>query len=392
MAGGPAASRRRPVSRREPRLLFLVTEDWYFCSHRLPLARAARDAGFRVSVACRVDRHRDAIEKEGFRVIPTSFSRRSLNPLRELALVRDIAKIYRAEKPDVVHHVSLKPVLYGSIAARLAGVPSVVNAFTGLGYAFIARDAKGRAVRALVTRLLRFALGGLRAKTIVQNDDDAATLLAAGLVRPEDLVLIRGSGVDLKAFAPSVPPPGDPVVVLPARLLWDKGVGEFVDAARRLKAAGVRARFALVGDPDPENHTAVPPKRLAQWKKEGAVELWGRREDMAAVFAASHLVCLPSYREGMPKTLLEAAASARVCVTADVPGCRDAVRDGITGFLVPARDPVALADILRLLIEAPELRARMGEHGRRWAEENFSQERIASETLAVYRELLEEPA
>ncbi|MDD5303993.1 MAG: glycosyltransferase, partial [Elusimicrobia bacterium] len=226
------------MSRREPRLLFLVTEDWYFWSHRLPLARAARDAGFRVSVACRVDRHGAAIEKEGFRLIPTSFSRRSLNPLRELALVRAIAKMYRAEKPDIVHHVSLKPVLYGSIAARLAGVPAVVNAFTGLGYAFIARDAKGRAVRALLTRLLRFALGGLRAKTILQNDDDAATLLRAGLVKSADLVIIRGSGVNLSVFKPSVPPPGEPLVVLPARLLWDKGVGEFVTAARKLKAAG----------------------------------------------------------------------------------------------------------------------------------------------------------
>ncbi len=380
------------MSRREPRLLFLVTEDWYFCSHRLPLARAARDAGYRVSVACRVDRHGAAIEKEGFRLIATNFSRRSLNPLRELGLVRDIARVYRNEKPDIVHHVSLKPVLYGSIAARLAGVPSVVNAFTGLGYAFIARDAKGRAVRALVTRLLRFALGGLRAKTILQNDDDAATLLAAGLVKLEDLVLIRGSGVDLSVFKPSAPPEGEPVVVLPARLLWDKGVGEFVAAARRLKASGVGARFALVGDSDPENHAAVPAQRLKEWKKEGVVELWGRREDMAAVFAASQLVCLPSYREGMPKTLLEAAASGRACVTTDVPGCRDAVRDGLTGLLVPVRDAVSLADALHLLIADPERRARMGEAGRRWAEEKFSQERVAAETLALYRELRKGPA
>lgn len=380
------------MSRREPRILFLVTEDWYFCSHRLSLARAARDAGFRVSVACRVDRHGAAILKEGFRLIPTSFSRRSLNPLRELALVRRIAATYRAEKPDIVHHVSLKPVLYGSIAARLAGVPSVVNAFTGLGYAFIARDAKGRAVRALVTRLLRFALFGLRAKTILQNDDDAATLLAAGLVRVADLVLIRGSGVDLKAFKASAPPSGAPLVVLPARLLWDKGVGEFVEAARSIKRAGVRARFALVGESDPENHAAVPPRTLKAWKEEGVVELMGRREDMPAVFAESHIVCLPSYREGMPKALLEAAASARACVTTDVPGCRDAVRDGVTGLLVAARDAASLAKALRLLIEAPELSARMGAHGRRWAEENFSQEKVAEETLAVYRELLKEAA
>lgn len=380
------------MSPRPPRLLFLVTEDWYFCSHRLPLARAARDAGYRVTVACRVDRHAAAIEKEGFRLVAANFSRRSLNPLRELALVREISRMYRAEKPDIVHHVSLKPVLYGSIAARLAGVPGVVNAFTGLGYAFIARDAKGRAVRALLTRLLRFALGGLRAKTVVQNDDDAATLLQAGLVKAEDLVLIRGSGVDLSVFTPSIPPPGVPLVLLPARLLWDKGVGEFVEAARRLKAAGVRARFVLVGESDPENHAAVPPARLREWTAEGSVELWGRRDDMPAVFASSHLVCLPSYREGLPKALLEAAASARACVTTDVPGCRDAVRDGATGLLVPARDAASLAEALRSLIEDPERRARMGEHARLWAEEKFSQEKVASETLELYRELLKVPS
>ena len=376
------------MTRPGPKLLFLVTEDWSFCLHRLSLARAARDAGYRVTVACRVDRHAAAIEREGFRLVPLNFSRRSLNPLRELALVREIAAVYKKERPDIVHHVALKPVLYGSIAARLAGVPAVVNAFTGLGYAFIARDAKGRAVRALVTRLLRFALGGLSAKTILQNEDDGQTLVRAGLLKPEDIVLIRGSGVDLKEFPASVPPPGEPLVVLPARLLWDKGVGEFVEAARSLKAAGVRARFALVGDTDLENHAAVPPERLKEWKAEGVVEVWGRRDDMPAVFASAHLVCLPSYREGLPKALLEAASCARACVTTDVPGCRDAVEDGVTGLVVPVRAVAPLARALRALLEDPERRARMGEAGRRRVEERFSQEYVAAETLALYSKML----
>jgi glycosyltransferase involved in cell wall biosynthesis len=370
-----------------PRLLFLVTEDWYFASHRLPVARAALAAGWKVAVACRVDRHRAAIEKEGVRVLPLSLSRRSVNPLREAAALREIAALYRKERPDVVHHVALKPVLYGSIAARLAGVRGVVNAFPGLGHAFGGGGHPGRrALRALVSRSLRVALRGSRSKVIVQNRDDGDTLVRARVAPREELVLIRGSGVDLERFSPRPEPEGEPLVVLPSRLIWEKGVGEFVEAARRLRK---RARFALVVVPDPENPASVPPARLKDWEREGAVELWGRREDMPAVLAQSWVVCLPSYYgEGVPKSLIEAAACGRPIVSTDMPGCRDVVREGENGLLVPPRRARPRRAAVDRLLRDPDLRLRMGASGRRLAEREFSEAKVAAATLDVYRDVL----
>ncbi len=228
-----------------------------------------------------------------------------------------------------MHHVALKPVLYGSIAARLAGVPGVVNAFAGLGHAFSSRDPRRRVLRALISRLLRVALRGARSKVIVQNKDDADTLVRGRIMAREDIVLIRGSGVDLDLFTPKPEPAGDGLVVLPSRMIWEKGVGEFVEAARRLRRDGVRARFALVGEPDADNPAAVPAETLKAWKAEGDVEVWGRRDDMPAVLAEAWVVCLPSYYgEGVPKSLLEAAAAGRPIVTTDMPGCREVVQEG----------------------------------------------------------------
>ncbi len=370
-----------------PKLLFLVAEDWVFCSHRLSLARAARDAGYDVVVVTRVNRHGAIIEREGLRLYPLALSRRSIDPWREWATLRRIIAIYRAERPDLVHHVTLKPIIYGSLAARAAKVPAVVNAFTGLGYVFIAQGAKGAGLRAVAGGLLKLALKGVRARTILQNDDDADSLVNAGIVRREDIVIIRGSGVDLSLF-PVVPEPaGEPLVVLPARQLWDKGVGEFVAAARRLRADGVKARFVLVGDADAENPAAVPERTLLQWRESGDVEWWGHRDDIPAILAACHVVCLPSYREGLPKTLLEAAAAGRPSVTTDVPGCRDIVLHGRTGLVVPARDDVRLAAALRQLVEDAPLRARFGAAARELVESGFTQQHVAQQTLALYAEL-----
>lgn len=371
----------------KPKLLFLVTEDWVFCSHRLSLARAARDAGYDVVVVTRVNRHGAVIENEGFRLYPLSLSRRSIDPLREQATLRQIIAIYRAERPDLVHHVALKPIIYGSLAARSAGVPAVVNAFTGLGYVFIAQGAKGAALRAVAGGLLKLALRRVRARTILQNDDDADSLVKAGIVRRQDIVIIRGSGVDLSLFPVTPPPAGVPLVVLTARQLWDKGVGEFVAAARRLRGEGVQARFVLVGDADVDNPAAVPEQTLLKWREAGDVEWWGHRDDVPAILASCHIVCLPSYREGLPKTLLEAAAAGRPSVTTDVPGCRDIVIHGETGLVVPARDEVALADALRQLLADAALRERYGLAARRLVESGFTQQHVAQQTLALYAEL-----
>jgi len=370
-----------------PKLLFLVTEDWYFCSHRLPLARAAKAAGYEVVVATRVGAHAEAIIAEGFKLVPIGLRRSSQNPWREIKAILEIAGIYRRERPDLVHHVALKPVLYGSIAARLTRVPAVVNALAGLGFVFASESLKARLLRPWVVGALRLLLDARERVLIVQNPDDRRMLVEGGVVKPARVRLIRGSGVDIRRFAPTPEPVGTPLVVLPSRLLWDKGVGEFVAAARLLKAQGVEARFVLVGDGDPENPATIPDGTLEAWRAEGVVEWWGRREDMSAVLESSSIACLPSYREGLPKVLLEAAACGRPLVATDVPGCREIVIDGSNGLLVPVRDAPALADAIGRLLADPGLRVAMGRRGRELVEAQFSEERVVMQTLAVYREL-----
>ena len=370
-----------------PKLLFLVTEDWYFCSHRLPLARAAKAAGYEVVVATRVSAHAEAIRAEGFKLVPIGLRRSGRNPWRELKAILEIVGIYRRERPDLVHHVALKPVLYGAIAARLAHVPAVVNALAGLGFVFASASRKARLLRPWVVGALRLSVDADGSALIMQNPDDRKMLVEAGIVKAARIRLIRGSGVDIRRFAPSPEPAGTPLVMLPSRLLWDKGVGEFVAAAGLLRERGAEARFALVGDGDPGNPATIPEGRLRAWQAEGAVEWWGRREDMPAVLASSHVVCLPSYREGLPKVLLEAAACGRPLVATDVPGCREIVIDGGNGLLVPPRDAPALAEAIGRLIKEPGLRADMGRRGRELVEAQFSEERVVAQTLAVYREL-----
>ena len=364
------------------KLLFVVTEDWYFVSHRLPLAMAAKAAGFEVAVATRVGRHAEVIRSAGIRLIPFSLSRRGGNPLRE---VMALWQLYRREKPDLVHHVALKPVMFGASAAWLARVPAQVNAVAGLGWLF---TSSGRIVR-LVQPALRWMLGRLLNRphsfTIVQNPEDRSLLERSG-VPATHLRLIRGAGVDTRIFYPMTPLSEPVCIVLASRMLWDKGVGEFVEAARRLTATGVNARFVLVGDPDLANPASVPESTLRGWHGQHGVEWWGRRDDMPSVLQAAHIACLPSYREGLPKSLLEAAACGLPIVTTDAPGCREVVRDGVNGLLVPVRDAAALAAALKKLIDDAQLRRNMGEQSRLRAEAEFGLETVIAQTLAVYRE------
>lgn len=371
-----------------PKLLYLVTEDWYFVSHRLALAKAAREAGYDVCVATRVTRHGDVILQAGLRLLPVDFSRSGLHPLRELGLIKALVDLYRREQPDLVHHVAMKPVIYGSLAARLAGVRSVVNALTGLGYVFTSDERKARMMRPAVQRALKSALSGNKSRIILQNQDDASLLASAHLARAAYIRLIRGSGVDPAEFATVLPPDDPPLVLLPARLLRDKGVGEFVAAARMLKAKGIKARFVIAGEPDPLNPASFTAADVARWSADAVVECWGWREDIAAVLAHSSLVCLPSYREGLPKALLEAAAASRAIVATDVPGCREIVIPGRNGWLVPARDAPALAIALEEAIADPSRCARYGAVGRQMVEQLFSSRIIIRQTLDVYNELV----
>ena len=371
------------------RLIFFVTEDWYFCSHRLPLAVAAREAGYEVAVLTRVNQHADVIRNAGLRLISLNIERRGFNPLAELRVLWQVWRVYRAEKPDVVHHVAIKPVLYGSLAARLAGVKGVVNALGGLGLIFSAQTRFARLIRPPVMLAFRWLLDGARQRVILQNPENRALLIKAGAVSEDHTVLIRGAGVDLSLFSPQPAPAGTPRVALVSRMLWAKGVGDFVEAARSLKARGVQAEFALIGSPDEENPDAIPLDVLRAWHTEGLVNYMGRQQNVAALLAHSHIVCLPSaYGEGVPLALLEAAAAGRAIVTTDAPGCREVVRHGENGLLVPVHDVAALAAALQQLIEDAPLRERMGQAGRAIAAGEFSQESVIERCLAVYDKVL----
>jgi len=372
----------------KPHILFFITEDWYFWSHRLPIARAARGAGFKVLVATRVGQHKERIENEGFRLIPIGLERKSKNVLKELLSIFEIIKIYRRERPVIVHHVAVKPVLYGSWAARIAGVPGVVNALAGLGFIFVAQGWKAKILRQLIVFAYRSAFSAKNTIGIFQNPEDLNLFIDARIVKAEKAALIRGSGVDAVRFTPLPEQTSIPTIVLASRMLWDKGVGEFVDAARILKKDGFKCRMILIGNPDPENPASIPEEILNGWHSEGIVEWWGHREDMPEVFAQSNIVVLPSYREGLPKVLLEAASCGRAIVATDVPGCREIVRHNENGLLVPPHDSKSLADALKSLIGNPELRARMGTRGREIVEAEFSEEIVVRQTMEVYKKLL----
>jgi len=369
-------------------IAYFVTEDWYFCSHRLQLAIAAKNAGYSVHVITRVQSHGAEIEAAGLTLHPIKLSRRSKNPFVEAAVIWRLKKLYRQIQPDVVHHVAVKPVIYGSIAARLAGVPAVVNAMAGLGFLFISRKVMARVLRPVIKLLFGLLLNNDRTTVILQNPDDVEVLCGSGTVDRKRIRLILGSGVDPDIYQKQSEPDGVPVVLLASRLLWDKGIGEFVAAATQLKEDGVEARFVLVGDGDEENPVSISASQLEEWDAEGNVEIWGRRNDMPTVFAGVHIVCLPSYREGVPKVLIEAASCGRPIVTTDAPGCREIVVDGENGILVPVKSVDTLAAALRKLLESRDLRNRMGDAGRQLVKDRFSLEIVIGETLAVYRSML----
>lgn len=375
------------------KIIFFVTEDWYFCSHRLPLAIAAKKNGYEVIVVTRVNRHGEVILSHGFNLIPINISRSSRNPFKELTIIWKILRIYRAQKPTIVHHVALKPVLYGSIAARLAKVPKIVNALAGLGFLFVSKQWLVRVLmRPSIEIAFRIFLQHRNTRVIFQNPDDMNLLITRRILEPKYAKLIYGSGVDTTVFQPTVEHEKTPLVVLASRMLWNKGVGEFIETARRLKTMGIRARFALIGEEDLENPASISHNQLVQWQNEGIIEWWGKREDMPHVFSKSHIVCLPTtYGEGIPKVLIEAASCSRPIVATDVPGCREIVHNGENGFLVPAKDIDALVLALKKLIVDPRLRNKMGKIGRIMVEKKFSIEHIIQQTLYLYQELLSQP-
>lgn len=370
------------------RILYLAASDWYFWCHRLPHALAAQKAGFEVTVATPDGEYSEKVKQAGLRHVPIQMNRQGTNPLEDTETIRRLTSMYRHEKPDLVHQIALKPILYGTLAARVARIPAVVNAMGGAGYVFLNNDLRSRALRPIITTAFRAMLNRANTRTILQNPDDVARWMTYG-VRRNRIVMIRGAGVNTERFAPHAEPQGMPVVVLPARLLFDKGVGEFVEAARILKEQNIPVRMALVGDGDFGNPKSVRKEDLQRWKAAGDVELWGWRDDMHAVLREAHIVCLPSYGEGLPKALLEAAACGKPIVATDVPGIREVAKHEQNALLVPRQNARALADAIARVATDAGLRKTLGDCGRTMALSDFSEEKVLAQTVALYRSLLQ---
>jgi glycosyltransferase involved in cell wall biosynthesis len=374
---------------RRPKLLFVVNDAPFFISHRLVLAIAARDAGYEVAVACPAHPCTDRFAKEGLGYWELPMPRKRGHLGRELAAAWRLFAILRGFRPNLAHLITAKPVIVGGIFCRILGVP-VLAAISGLGHMFIEEDAKTRAVRRIILWGYRLALKRRRALVIFQNPHNREIFERAGIVG-QRAVTIRGSGADLTQFDPSPSGNDVPVVALPARMLWTKGVGEFVEAAKILLMAGVRARFILAGDTDAGNPASIDVAQLRLWNETGAVEWIGYRADIATFLRESDIVVLPSYLEGLPKTIVDAAAAGRATVTTDVPGCRDAIVDQETGLLARVRDSDDLAAKIALLLGDPARCRAMGRAARAFAEREFAIERIVEQHLDCYARLLDAP-
>lgn len=381
---------------RPHRILYFVAEPAYFYSHRLHLALASREAGYTVALSTRAHCHQDLIQKIeslGVQVFGLKhFRRASLNPLNQLPALAELYQIYKNYKPDIVHHVALKPVLYGSFIAKMCGVPKVINALGGLGYLFTGKGFLFKEIlKKIIFPFLRWVFSQKNSTLILQNPDDQQTLLDHKLIKPGKTVIIRGAGVDLQKFKIMPFAQTPPIrIVCVSRLLWDKGIAELVHAIEILKNKNHTLQtndieVIVYGTTDPENPRSISEQQLQQWENLKLIQWAGHCEDIGTAYATCHIAVLPSYREGLPKSLLEAASCGRPIVTTDVPGCREIVQEGENGFLVPAGDSQALADALAKLIVNADLRAQMGHAGRRRVKQYFSNEIIQQQTLWLYR-------
>ncbi len=378
---------RRPG---EPRLLYVTAEDWAFLSHRLPMARAARDAGFEVHVATRVQNGAAAIEAERFILHPVPFSRGSLSPFAALQTIAALRGVHRAVAPDITHHVALQSCVLGTIAA-LGQPTACVNAFIGLGYSFTSNSAKAHALRRLIGAVLRLLVDRGGSIALVQNGDDLAALMSLGIAK-DRIALISGSGVDVARFTPLAEPPGPPTFGFVGRLLDDKGVRTLVAAQRLLRTRVTDARLLIAGTPDPANPASVSEAEAKSWNDEPGVDWLGHVNDIAGLWGRAHVAVLPSRREGLPLSLMEAAACGRAMIASDVPGCREIVIHDQTGLLVPVDDASALAEAMARLAGAPDLRARYGAAARNLAVEKFATDIVGKQTVQLYRRLLDNRA
>jgi glycosyltransferase involved in cell wall biosynthesis len=374
------------------RILFVVNVGWFFVSHRLVLARAALEAGYDVHVATTItdEKERVAILEAGLTLHDVTFDRSGFSIVRELHTVRSLISLYRKLRPDLIHHVTIKPILYGGLAARVCRIGAVVNAIPGLGYSFAGSNPWTRLRQRLIMVGYRFVLRRPNAYTIFQNVEHMQMFCDARVVKAANAVLIRGSGVNVAKFAVSPEPAGKIVVLLAARMLREKGIYEFVEAAASAHRSGVSVVFMLAGGPDEGNPGSIPLEQLENWHAAGVVDWLGFRDDMALLLAQCHIACLPTYGEGLPKFLLEAAASGRAIVTTDIPGYRDIARNDLNAILVPPQDAKSLGQAILKLANDDELRGAFGAAGRRLVEAEFSEAVVIEKTLDLYCSVMQQ--
>ena len=369
------------------KLLFIVNADWFFLSHRLPIAIEAINQEYEVHIATTITNGLDVLKNNGLIVHPLNLHRSRSGVISILSEFKEILGVIRLVAPNIVHLVTIKPVLLGGIASRLLNVPAVVYAVSGLGYTFLKKGFLAFFTRKIIINLYRLAFRHKNKCVIFQNNNDQLTLSKLALLSSNEAELINGSGVDLSVFSQQPFNSGVPIVILAARLLKDKGIKEFVDAAKLVNNNNNRARFVLVGEPDLHNPASIQKHELDSWESEGIVELWGHKEDMNKVISLSTIVVLPSYREGFPKILIEAAACGRPIITTDVPGCRDAIEKDVTGIIVSVRNPIELARKISFLLDSPILCREMGNAGRVRAEEIFDVNKVVEKHIKIYKEL-----
>ncbi|WP_404408567.1 glycosyltransferase family 4 protein [Pseudidiomarina marina] len=373
------------------RVLFVVNVDWFFISHRLPIALKLKELGYDVHIACKFTEHKECLEEVGFVIHPIEFSRSRSNPLDELRILLSVRRLFRNLNPDIVHAITIKPVLYSGIAARfIKKTPKFVFAISGLGYVFASKTVRATATRKFISVFYKIAFSKKQKTVIFQNSVDDAILSAITSLEDNEKVLIKGSGADLTSYSYSLEPKGNEIrVVMAARLLKEKGVFEFIEASRLVANQTSRVKFILAGPLDPDNPHGIDGSDVSEWVNQGIIDYIGPRDDIPQVFANSHIVVLPSYYgEGLPKVLIEAAACGRPIVTTDNPGCRDAIIDGKTGLLVPIRDSEALAQAITKLATDSELRQTMGLEARKLAEQEFDVNSVVAKHIEIYDRLM----
>lgn len=373
------------------KVLFFANTDWFIFNFLLELAKHLRTLGIEVVMVSPAGAYGEQLEHAGFRWVVLPMERRSLNPFEEVKILWHLLQIYRAEQPDIAHHFTIKCVVYGGLVAHVARIRNVVSAITGLGYVFIAKEFLATMLRPIVRALLKIAINGSNRRLILENPDDRQLLLDERLIKEKYIRVIAGLGVNTTRFKPKTllnrNPKESVKVFFAARLLWDKGLGEFIDAAKMLRSENINAEFFVAGVSDLGNPAAVSKATLDEWRLLPGITFLGHISTMAEQLSAMDIMVLPSYREGLPRSLIEAASVGLPIVTTDVPGCRQVVEDGINGFLVPVRDRIRLADAMRKLIIDPELAIRMGVAGRQKALAEFDERIVFEKTVGVYHEL-----